>query len=169
MNRFMALLLLLVGLALCGAYRADADGPAETHYNQLSRMAAPAVLKSAISAAESMDWTTTPVSAQMTDGNPKITARIDFSVAAATACIEVGLYHKTTAGTYTFLGIASIATYTAANTDSVGTIGARFPAVTMPEVDTRGATHYDMRVTNLSTGNVTVRPWVYGSRSRGTE
>jgi hypothetical protein len=140
---------------------------AETHYVDLRGTTAPPVLKNAISAVETKVWTATPIAPFKSYGNPVVAARVDFSDAGATCAISCGLYFRNEeSGVYTFLGLAAL-DITATASDHQVSAGGRYSATTTPTFDTRGANYVDLRVITISAGSVTVRPWFYGSNSRG--
>jgi hypothetical protein len=157
--------LLCIGGAMFGSGVLEAAPVAETHYTTL-REAVPSISHSAISSVETKTWTATPLDPQPTRGNPKLTARVDFSDAAATCALALGLYYKDTAGTYTFLGVVDVVTVTASSTHQVSA-GGRYVSEDLPIFDTHGAPYIDLRVITISAGSVTVRPWLYGSNSKG--
>lgn len=122
---------------------------------------------SAISAVQSAAFDATPTNIRATNGNPQVAAFASFSAAGAqTAGVTCGLYHEA-GGTYTFLGIAGVATATGGTSQDGSS---RYLGVAPVVFDTRAATHYDLHVTAVpSVGNVTVVHYPYGGAAREEE
>lgn len=140
---------------------------AYTRYKELDE--APALLLNDGDGGDAYTWAT-PLRPSKTFGNPKAAVYANLSVAAATVVIDCGLYHYAPdTDTWTFLGKAGAA-QTATATANTHTDGAgRFPATTILEFDTRGATHYDLRVADPSSGTVDLKSWTYGAKSEPGE
>jgi len=156
------LLSVLVVLLLVGCSIALAD-VVQLNYTTL-RGTCPAIQSTAISAVQTSTFSATPLNPLPTRGNPHVTADVSFDTASATCVLQLGLYFKNADGTYTFLGVSKSVTQTAAGL--VNDSGARCHSLALPDFDTAGAPYYDLRVTTISAGNVTVRPWVYGSEAQ---
>jgi len=169
MNTFMKRLTVCAFLAVCLVSSVALGDVVQTHYKTL-RDGCPAIPTnlSAASAALSTAWAA-PLNPQPTRGNPYVTCYAKFSTASATSDIQVGLYYKNADATYTFLGFsAATTTITAAASGTTDGTGV-FPGLTTPTWDTKGAPYYDLRIRTISAGTVTIRPWVYGAESKGTE
>jgi hypothetical protein len=148
--------LLFAGFAFAGAM--------ELHYSQLA--AAPEVTHDAVAAVDSTGIVSAEPEAayvKPTHGNPKVTAKVQGSVASATVTATCYLwFYDTSADTWTFLGADDEALTVDTQT---GESSILHSTTTMPEWDTRGATHYEVRLTTVSAGNITIMPWAYGSKS----
>jgi hypothetical protein len=155
------ILALIAVLLFAGVAFADR---VELHYSQIA--AAPTVTHDAVSSVD-----TTVVAAsdpeplddhwKATKGNPKVTAKVQFSNSGATGTVTCYLWHQSSGGDWTFLG----ATDAALTADTQLGEDSTYTATAMPEFDTRGATHYEIRLTVLSAGSVTITPYAYGSNT----
>lgn len=123
----------------------------------------------ALDGTDSIDWTNpidsagADASIRETAGNPNIAISPRFSVTAATTDIRVGLWHRTAAGAFTFMGIASATSSSGgAQTDTSGL----FIDDNVILIDSGGATHYEPRITDPSSGTVTLFTWTFGADSK---
>lgn len=144
----------------------------ETGYRQL-RGTAPASVaaQTSATAAQSSDWTTTPIAPKAVNGNPKVIVEGKFSGSAAPTCVVwVGRYFRNADGTYKLLGVKS-GTLTGSTTETDGLLGTAkfYLATSFLEFDTQGATHYDCRMAAPSTGSVTLTHYVVGCSKRSDE
>ena len=121
---------------------------------------APAVYRTAaLDGNDSNDWTS-PLNPKIAASNPTGAVKTQFTGEAATTVIKVGLYHQTGA-TYTFMGIAATSTRTASSVERAdGTEYTDLGGLLL--FDTSGASAYDVRITDPSSGQVTLRTWAFG-------
>lgn len=146
---------------------ATAKPAQQDSYSQIS--AAPGITIDTATAAHPLLTTTAPITSlyKATHGNPKATAKVLCSNAGATVTLSCYLWADI-AGTWTFLSRHDYAQMTAGSTttETPENEGSAWYSVPIPpEWDTRGATHYEIRVTQLSAGAVSVIPWAYGAKS----
>jgi hypothetical protein len=160
------LVVLMAGLALAG--------PVETIYRQLrgATVAAHANHTGIETATlTSAAWDATPEQVRATNGNPSVAAFAEFTSDDAVTCqLTVGLFQEiqSAPGTYSFLGIAGIATLTGSTTQAKAATD--YVAESPAAFDTRGATHYDLRLTGApAQGQVTVKHYPYGGSKRDEE
>lgn len=154
-HRFLAALALVLALA-GGAWAVDL-----LRYNLMA--AAPSV-SATIPGGQSGTWTT-PLDPQSTNGgDPTINVTPLFSAASATATsVEVGLYQKT-GNTYTFCKLVNLGTLTAQASDYAAIGSGSWALGEGFGLDTRGATHYDIRVRGtISSGNMAFLRWTHGA------
>jgi hypothetical protein len=137
-------------------------------YRQL-RGTAPSVatVHDEISSVQTQNFTATPLDPHPTNSNQKIAASVTFSNSAATCELTLALYHRSSGGTYTLLGIAKSVTITADTADV--NAGGRYLGTTMAEFDTFAANYYDLRVRTISAGDVSVVHYPYGAATRDGE
>lgn len=128
-----------------------------------------------VAAVDSQVWTSA-LRAKATRGNPKVAILAESDTASATVVVRCGLYvHDNAANTDTFIGEAAAsqtvtcsATATEGATASPGLNVTVYPGPIIT-FDTGGATHYDIRVTSISSGAVNsaqLKHWVYGLQSQ---
>lgn len=170
-TRFLKLLLpVLLVLAIVGigvhAYAGESVG-----YNFLRT--APTVvpylyqgLSTSPAAVDSTTWAA-PAHPIATIGNPTAACLCEFDTSAATATVRCGLYMTPDGGsTWKFLGESAVSVTATAGastyTDSAGV----FPAGVVATFDTRGASHFDFRLTTISAGQVNAKEWGYGLQSK---
>lgn len=100
-------------------------------------------------------------SVRETLGNPNLAISARFFTASATSTLSVVKYQKTST-TFTYLSHEDLLfTGDATVTDAAGL----FPAQERV-FDTAGATHYEIRITDPSSGSLTLVPWVYGAQTQ---
>lgn len=168
----LAVFILLAVLAIPYlALEATAAPPPKNqdHYSLLS--AVPSITMDHVTAAHSEEATTAPITSlyKATNGNPKATARILGNTSGGTVTLSCYLWHYDNAtSTWTFLTKQDAAQLTL-DTSVTGTanneVDAWYGPPNPPEWDTRGATHYEVRLLQISAGAVNVRPWSYGAKS----
>lgn len=143
-------------------------GMVEVGYRQLrGEDPAPVAAQTLASSAQSANWST-PLNPLRTNGNQKIAAFVRGSGSAATCTLNVGLYHKEAGSdTYTFLGLSKVQQITM-STSALATTDV-YVGTTDLEADTRAASFYDLRISQISTGTVTVIHYPYGSGVRPGE
>lgn len=160
---YVALLLCLAAVAWAQTATVDVTAPAKTASTRVS----PTFYRTVVSgAADSTTWTATPISPQQVGpGNGATGARDGYVVvqprhtsSPTTAQIEVGRYSQVSAGVYAFQGIADVQTSTSA-TDYDGT--GYYPTRPL-YFDLAGCDYYDVRVTNVSSGSVSIKSWTIG-------
>lgn len=131
-------------------------------YRQM-RGDAPALLLSAVSATDTDTISSTaPVRARFTNGNTRIALAGTLSVSGANAVVLIKLYFRDTDGTYTFLGISDKITLTAGAQE---TVGGRYTCEDVYTIETAGANAFDVHLRSVSSGNVSIRAWCYGSET----
>lgn len=134
---------------------------ARTGYQTLR--AVPALVISAITATDTNTVSAdTPIRPRYTKGNPKIALSSSHSVASATSIVLVNLYHRDADGVYTFLGCSDAITLTGSASKLVSS---RYVSEDIYEIDTRGANVFDLHISTISSGDVSVRAWCYGVES----
>lgn len=140
----------------------------EQGYRQLrGDTPAPVAAQTGASSAQSATWTT-PINPIRTNGNTKIAGFVRGSGSGATCTLSVGLYHKEPGSdTYTFLGLSKVQQVTMST--SALADGTLYQATTDLDADTRAAAYYDLRISQISTGTVTVIHYPYGSGVRPGE
>lgn len=140
-------------------------GAVETHYSVLA--SAPTVTHSAVSSVDTTVIASAPLTGHYkpTRGNPKATATVRLSNSGATCTLTAYLWFKASDDTWTMLGQHDAALTADSQDSDSSPDAAAYYTTTMPEFDTRGATHIEMRLTAISAGSVTITPWCYGSNS----
>jgi len=127
----------------------------------------------ALDGDDSVNWATplstsgTTISVFNTSGNPTVAVSPRFSVDGGACQIKVGLY-RYNGTTYDFMGVASVTTETAKEQ----LVGAATWLTEQPVfVDTSGATHYEIRITDPTPAGTTVsiRAWTFGAQSESAE
>jgi hypothetical protein len=123
-----------------------------------------------LSSDDSLDWSS-PLSTSgatqtvmRTDGNPNLLLNGSFSSVGATVTLRTGLYHSTDNSTFTFLGVADVSTLTASSREFWD--GTEYSSEAPILVDTSAATHYEVRVLDVSAGNVEIKPILFGTDSK---
>lgn len=157
-------------IAFVGLSSVDAAPAAQIHYSQLS--AAPAKTHDGVSSVDT-STVVSPLDDQYfaTEGNPKVTVRATNTSSGATCVIACYRWFQATDGTWTFLGKTHSGTLTFDNAIEIeggdaGEAAAEYGLLTDVEFDTRGATHYEIRLDTLSAGTADVWAWTYGAKSR---
>lgn len=140
----------------------------ELGYRQLrGDTPAPVAAQTLEDTAQSADWTT-PINPLRTNGNQKIAAFVRGSGSGATCTLNVGLYHKEQGSdTYTFLGLSKVQQITLSTSALAATDV--YIGTTDLDADTRAASFYDLRISQISTGTVTVIHYPYGAGVRPGE
>lgn len=125
---------------------------------------APTFYRTALSGSDSVTYSSTPVDPQPVNGDPVLVVVPRHSAGSATAQIEVGLYHEA-GNVYSFLGVADVQTSTSTTrTDGTG----YYPNA--PLYFSLGAAKaYDVRVTAVSAGTVSLKAWTMGAASKAAE
>lgn len=121
----------------------------------------PAHTRTVTSGSADANAATTPSDPQATSGNPKGACAFSFSSAGATATVWVNLYHASDGGWH---GTAFIGTVTASTIRTAD--GTRYSCDEIISWSTRGARYSDVKVLNVSAGNVRPIPWHYGVDTR---
>lgn len=159
MKKKLAALVVLVGLGLAGLARAEDI----VEILQELVFAPENVPSSVLTAAESTNLAT-PVRPKLTRRCPRVAISPSFSVANATACIEVVLYQRPpTTSANNYAGVALLQTITAASVGEAGSNLGRIPAYEgILTASTVGCQIYDVRLRSVSSGNVTWSSWTLG-------
>jgi hypothetical protein len=110
---------------------------------------------------------TTAIDPQPTNGAPTIAVAPRFTVASATATVEVWLYDQENE-TRTLMGIAGVQTATASSLRRAGASG-NYLTNTPLLFDTLGADVYDVRYRSVSSGNLEPFAWTVGATSAAAE
>lgn len=128
-----------------------------------SSTAAPSYYRTAVAGADST-VTTVPINLQSVfGGDTTLVVSLGFTNNAAVATVECWVYGASS----TFLYVADVQTQTAtARSDLAGTT---FYAVRPTYFPLNGATSYDVRITSLSAGTVSVMAYTIGSASIAAE
>lgn len=137
--------------------------------------AAPAAYRggTALTGADSNSWGSAPLdvagadaSAQPTRGNATLVVSPRFSVASAYCTVAVGLWHYD-GTTWTFLGLAGeVTAYASADQQDANS---KYVGTDMLPFSVDGATHYEVRVPSVSSGNVVLVPHLVGPAPQGPE
>lgn len=129
----------------------------------------------ALDGADSLTWTS-PISTAAstlsvfpTRGNPTLAVSPRFSVDSSQAIITVGLFHKSPADVYTFMGIAGVQTATGFGGGLAVDTNGEYMAPTL-FFDTAGANYYEVRKTDPSaTSTIRLFVWSYGADAKGAK